>query len=100
MGSIADDKLKLYVKVLQDQVDELETEKYMIGADPRFEPVREFAWGSKEDSLKRILNQAKKILKTAQSFDKEREKLSQTDSDTPLELFVKAYLRRFKSPWF
>ncbi|MBK9448932.1 MAG: hypothetical protein IPN95_05880 [Bacteroidetes bacterium] len=100
LGSIADDKLKLYVKVLQDQVDELETEKYMIGADPRFEPVREFAWGSKEDSLKRILNQAKKILKTAQSFDKEREKLSQTDSDTPLKLFVKAYLRRFKSPWF
>jgi hypothetical protein len=99
LGDIADEKLKLYVKVLQDQVDELETEKYLIGADPRFAPVREFAWGSKEDSIKRIVNRAKKIMKAAGNFDKIRNNLSQPESTKELNTFVKGYLRKHRSPW-
>jgi hypothetical protein len=69
LDTIPEEKLQLFVQVLKDQVKDLEAEKHGFMWDPRYAPVREYAYGRQETGMRKIKKEADELHEMLHSLE-------------------------------
>lgn len=97
LGRIPEEKLKLYVEVLKDQVKELESEKSSLRYDENFANILAFSAFKKENGLKKIKEQGNYLQFSLQEWAKVKRSLAVPNAKKIAHQFVHEYLEEMES---
>lgn len=88
LDKMSDDKLKLYISSLKEQVKELEDEKYSLSHHPRYEAISELAWFDEKQALHTIKKQLASYKKQQKALETLLSQLSQPNPKPLIMEFV------------
>lgn len=93
LEKLTDDKLKIYINVLQEQVVELINEKQNIYMNPRFESILKFAHYTEKSAFSKMRKEIKTLKATQEDFMTFIEEFKNTKSKKPIINFINEYIQ-------
>jgi hypothetical protein len=68
LAELSDEKLKIYIAILRERADELESEKYMLNRNPKYMPIEHLAYMSEKSAIRHIESEKKDIKNNCRIF--------------------------------
>jgi hypothetical protein len=93
LEKLTDDKLKIYINVLQEQVVELINEKQNIYMNPRFESILKFVHYTEKSAFSKMRKEIKTLKATQEDFMTFIEEFKNTKSKKPIINFINEYIQ-------
>jgi hypothetical protein len=93
LEKLTDDKLKIYINVLQEQVVELINEKQHIYMNPRFESILKFVHYTEKSAFSKMRKEIKTLKATQEDFMTFIEEFKNTKSKKPIINFINEYIQ-------
>jgi hypothetical protein len=97
LDSIAEEKLKLFIQVLRDQVKELEAEKASFMWNPRYRMVAEYAYGKQETGIRKIKKEAREIMGMVQEMEMLHRSFDVAHPKKRIAAFVSDYIKQMNA---
>lgn len=92
LEKISDDKLKIYISALKEQIYELFQKKQMIGIDPRFEGISDYLHLTRRKAINIIKSNIKEENEIKSDFTNLISEFEQSKDKKIIMKFVKTYL--------
>jgi hypothetical protein len=93
LEQLTDDKLKIFISVLKQQVAELEQEKFALYRHPRYQPVTDFARFPEKYALLHIANRKKETKNKLNNLTKIVTYVQQTNEKKQILSFIDQYFQ-------
>ena len=94
LEKISDDKLKIYIDALKEQVHQLIYERQSINMNPRFEEISEYVHLTEKKAIKAIKTQIKAVNEIKEEFNGLINEFEITKDKKDVMSFVKDYLKQ------
>ena len=100
LEKMSDEKLKLYVGSLKDQVDALELELHTLPAHPRFLEISEFSNYPARVAIQRIGEEVRDYKRHAAQYQRIIELFSRSNHKQQIKIFVNDYIEEMEQASF